>query len=244
VGVRVSPEGSAWGRVAISPTGSSAVLYGGAAGGAAILRGLPAAPELLRSIALPAAELIGKPAVRDDGALLLAAVREGPAIGKVLSFLGAGPPQEVYAGGDDLHIRFEPRGGRALVTDRRRGEVWLLEAAGQIRRKIADSTQSRGGHSLLEAAFSGDAIVVIDSGGRIVVQREGRSGSQELDCGCRPNGLIALREPDLFQVSDGPGAATVVRVDPMHPLVFLVARKQSLSEHARPPIPLRARIRH
>lgn len=242
VGVRVSPEESAWHSVALSPTGSSAVLFGGEAGAAALLRGLPSAPELLRSIVLPSKDLIGKPAVRDDAGELLAAVRGGPGRGQVVSYRGAAPPREIYAGGDDLHIRFEPRGSRALVTDRRRGEVWLLSGSGQIR-KVADSAQSQGGHPPLEAAFSGDAIVVIYSDGRVVIERVSRSGRQELQCRCRPSGLTALREPDLFQVSDGPGAAAVVRVDLTNPLLFLVAREQSPAEQASPPVPLRARIR-
>lgn len=241
VGVRVSPQERAWNQVALSPTGSSAVLHG--AGVAAILRGLPAAPELLRSVVFSSDEAVGKLAVRDDGGELLVAGREGPGRGRVVSYVGAAPPREVYTGGDDLHIRFEPRGSRALVTDRRRGEVWLLDGSKQARRLIPDSSQTQGGRSPLEAAFAADMIVVIHADGQIVITREGRAVGRELDCRCRPSGLAQLKEPDLFLVSRGRGAATVVRVDLSNPVVLLVARDQSLSEHSRPPIPLRARIR-
>lgn len=243
VGVRVSPEGTAWSRVAMSPTGSCAVLYGGDAGTGAVLRGLPAAPELLRSVVFPSAELTGRPALRDDGGELLVAVRAGPWSGRVLSYIGAAPPREAYVGSDDLHIRFEPRGGRALVTDRRLGEVWLLDGSARTRQLILNASQTPAGPALLEAAFAGDAIVLIYSDGRLVVERDSQTGRQELDCKCRPSGLVALREPELLQVSDGPGAATVVRVDLRGSLVFLVAREQQRIDPSRRAIPLRARIR-
>ena len=127
-------------RVAFSPSGSVAVLYSAATQQAQVVSGLPASPQLSRTVDLsPSGLPLVSIAVSDDAQAILAGVSDGTS-GAVWTFVAGESAQQATSAGVPSALRFFSSKQDAIVADRGWQQVLLLPS-GAAPRLLAGAIQ-------------------------------------------------------------------------------------------------------
>jgi hypothetical protein len=197
-------------RIAISPSGSAAVVY---SQGLQILRGLPSTPSVA-SVALPGP--LTAVAVNDAGDLVLAVSGE-----QLLALRPGVEPRFLGLAGAASALTFAESSSDALVADPVRNEVFLLRGEGERwilaseRDGIADPvavalTATRG----FVANRGSSSVVVLDLAG---------GPPARVSCPCEITGLQRLRGEAVFRLT-GPlqSASYLLEVTAGEPRLWFV----------------------
>jgi hypothetical protein len=213
-GVRVTPLGVAAGfdRVALSPTGASAVLYRRDRHVLQVVTGLPGAPAARAEVdisILPIA--LRSLAVSDDGLVLVGVLERER--GAVYLVNREGTIGAAAAVGDAADIAFL-RGSRdAVVADRRLDRVLLLrnlESAPETV-TLAGAQEGIARPIGVSASEDGRRIFVVNRGAAtITVIDSDQGGTRQLPCPAQPSGLFRLGRGDLFRLTDVSGEPLLV----------------------------------
>lgn len=150
-------------RVAFSPSGSAAVLYSAAAGRAQVITGLPASPQLARTVDLSAAGPTGSVtslAISDDAQMILAGVSDD-AQGAIWNFTADQSAQQITAAGVPTALRFFSGRKDAVAVDRGWRQVLMLPA-GAAARILASANDGIGAPSDVEISTDQQTIWVAD----------------------------------------------------------------------------------
>lgn len=185
-------------RVAVSPSGSSAVVYSEAAHVAQIFTGLPESPQMRRQIDLE--EAPSRLAVSDDAGVLLAVVsRNGAQL--VLSLPAERDPEILLASPGIAGAEFL-RGGRDAVIAEGNGAVWKArDASGPGLERIADERDGVADLTSLAISSDGSRIVAGMRSGAVTVWNLSSGVRVTVDCACDPSGLTRLRG-SVFRLND------------------------------------------
>ncbi len=186
-GVTVSAE-----RVAFSPSGSAAAIYGG--GRIQVLTQLPSAPkggssyDISTFLAMPQGrghqKLTGSFAVSDDGAYALVATASGAQL------LGAGTPRQLVAG-RNLAVAFARGNHDAVIAGTAVTLVTDVGGAATPQSLAADGSVPPS----VGAAFSADnsKLYVSSAAGRGVTGFDLAAGTSRIfTCDCTPSGLVSM----------------------------------------------------
>jgi DNA-binding beta-propeller fold protein YncE len=192
--------------IAISPAGSHAAVYNGASAQLQVLKGLPSAPAVDRTIDLSSLSgSLTALAVSEDGAAVLAAISESGG-GAVYRITGQGIAAPVVAAAHVTAMAFSGH-GNAAAADAANNLVWLItDVAG-----AAGATPLAGAGDGVDApvgiAFSADsgAVYVANASSNAVLVLNLAGGApRSLPCACnlttlQPVGRGAFRLTDSLR---------------------------------------------
>jgi hypothetical protein len=195
--------------VAVSPLGTSAVLYFGDTGKASILTGLPDAPHAVRDVTLD-----GTPsllAVSDDGTVLAAVVVLATNQATVFSYSADSAGQALLSDRRFASLDFAPAGTTLLLATQSAVYQYHSRQGLQL---LAD--QRDGIANVVGAAASADGtrVFIAMQSGQVAVRDLAASTQTVLSCSCQPAGVSRLRGKAVFRLNElGAGPVWVVDGD-------------------------------
>lgn len=169
-------------RIAFSPSGLTAVLYNAGARRAQVITGLPASPQLNRTVDLStvAGGEVSSIAVSDDGLSVLAGVSDG-AQGAIWNFPSGQSAQQVTRAGIPSALRFFSGKQDAVAVDRGWRQVLLLPS-GSAARMLAGAADGIGAPMDIEVSTDQQSIWVADGGAAdstpLARRKSGRASGQ------------------------------------------------------------------
>ncbi len=219
-GIAMSPQ-----RIAYSPTGSAAALYGN--GKIQVVTGLPSAPKPGSSFDVAAlltvpggrerAAMNGSMAVSDDGAYVLVSAGSG------MHLLGAGGASQI-ASERGAMAAFSPGTHDAAIAGSR---VTLIKDVGGT---AAQQEIASGGSGVVGAAFSADgaSLYVASAAARgVAIYHLADGSSTAIPCDCTPAGITAMG--NVYRLNEA-GSAPLWLLDTTAtgPRIVFVPAKSSL----------------
>ncbi|MBI3665930.1 MAG: hypothetical protein HY236_06850 [Acidobacteria bacterium] len=191
-------------RVFLSSTGAAASLYYRNRRSAAIITGLPGAPQLSGDFDLSALPpLITAMAVSDDGRLLLAGVSEGAAAA-LFALRPGNSPRYVAAAGNVTSICFLENAHDALIADSRDHEILLLREVGEAWERVLLAGPKDGISSPVAVSASSDGrrVFAVNAGSGVIAALSLAGGAVALiPCRCSPSGLHRLNGNAVFRLT-------------------------------------------
>jgi hypothetical protein len=196
--------------VVFSPSGTAAALF--AMGKARVLTGLPNAPALAGTVAVPdSGQVTARPgrtspgrtpigplALSDDGAYLLTVAQ-----GSVRLLNSQGENRSLVLAGPDAFVAFGPGGHDAAVMDPVAGLTLLRDAAGAASPQVL-ATPGGGLIDPVGLAFSQDAATLYVASGTaqsVTAFNLAAGGSRSaIGCACTPSILVPMGK--LFRLND------------------------------------------
>jgi hypothetical protein len=177
-------------RIALSPTGAAAAVYGGS-GGLSVVTGLPEAPAT-RTLAAPGR--LTALAVSDSGERVLAVS------GEQLYLLARGAePRLLGPVGAGAAIAFVENSGDALVADPARQEAFLVRGEGE---RLILAGAREGISDPVAAAVAGRRGLVANRGTNTVLLLDLAGGAPAaISCSCEVAGLQRLRGDAVFRLT-------------------------------------------
>jgi hypothetical protein len=196
-------------QLALSPGGSSAVLYSAASRSLKVITGLPGGTRIALTIdMMNLPESVSSIAVSDDGLSVLVAVRAEHGSDLYLAEGSAGL-EHLGPAGDIASIQFLHDRSDALIADRKEKRLYRLigrglhdMAAESITDPIALGVLPGNRRAFLANADSSQIVSIDLDTGR----------ASALSCECKPQRMSPLGPRSLFQLSD-PGSGTLWVLD-------------------------------
>jgi hypothetical protein len=179
-------------RIAVSPRGTSAVLYFPTTGKAQVVSGLPDRPVLMREVTLDSAPTVL--AISDDAATLAAVFQDADE--QVLYTSGAPMLRSRHI----TAVDFIPGRSGLLAATEGPTAVWLIQDAVAIPLlKGTDGIESPVG---VAASGDGSRLFVAMRSGRVAVRNIEAGTLEFFTCSCEVTGLARLRGNAVFRLND------------------------------------------
>ena len=192
-------------RIALSPAGASAILYGGETRRVQLIRGLPSSPSVVAEVDLSQLpDSVGPLAVSDDAGAALFFVSEGES-GTLYAITANGGLKWVSAAEEVLGISFLAHRQDALIADRRANTVLLIrDVAGAAEKSVLVAEQD-GIQNPVAVQISDDQrrVFVANSGSASVSVLDLNGGPPtQIPCSRVPSGLYRLAGSSLFRLTE------------------------------------------
>ncbi len=201
-------------RIALSPTGTSALLYAAGKQVLQVITGLPAAPVVAKTFTGIAA---GPMAVSDDGSLVLLAV--GDALNPVFLAGDSDTPLSLPVSGPVSALALRPNAHGALIASS--GSVTLVSGIDSDARYEVLQEDSR---PVLAVSFSSDGArsIAVYADGTVSTRTLATAESSVATCPCTPDGLQPLAGRSVFALKQG-GPGPLFLYDGLQNRVVFVA---------------------
>jgi len=197
--------------IAISPTGTTALLFSAGSGAAQIFTGLPQSPSLARQLdwsALPGN--VTALAVDDAGDLALVVAQVGNAVLYAVS--GGSAPSAIFGATSVASVKFFPDSRQALAAAPVEQQVIFVQDNGGVPgiSILADARIGLSAPQAVAASQDGSRAYVLDGSG--VIFSIPLSGGQpaQISCGCAPQQLQRMRGRDVFLLTPSLAAPPAV----------------------------------
>jgi len=173
-------------QIAVSPRGSSAILWFSGAAQFEILSGLPAAPSMRQIGASFLNTGLSAIAVSDDGQWIAAASSAG-----VYQWGPDALPHQLYGGSDAAALAFFTGNSELAIATSTQllSVVGSAAGAGSATSVLYQGSFSPAG---LAASFDNREIVLADQSGTIYSVNAATHAPSTADCQCHPNGVFGL----------------------------------------------------
>ena len=226
----LSPKLSTQQQIALSPSGTAAIIYAHDLTAITLVTGLPMSPAL-QTIHLPATA--DHAAVGDSG-LILIATTQTDVTSALRSLAASGVTAPITTLSQFGAMAFLPKGTSAVVADAGQNAIELASGLGSATSISQIASSADGVARPVAIASSSDgrwAIIANQTGSSIVsVDLSGNTPSSSVQCSCSPALLASIAGNDVFRLTElGAGPLSVFDGDAAKPRVFLIAGVQANS---------------
>ena len=192
-------------RIAYSPDGSKALLYGSEPRKLQLVAGLPSSPQIAAEFDLPWLQApLSALAVSDDGAAVLLGSSD-EADGAIISLMPDGAPRWLTRARNPVAIQFFRHKHDAMASDLFMNQVLLITdvAGSPATVTLANETQGISRPSSLAVSDDGKRVFVLNSGDRSIVALDPVSGSLlPVRCAFAPSAIMHIRQKSTLLVLD------------------------------------------
>jgi len=193
-------------RIVLSPGSKAAALYHSSGRTIEVLTGLPAAPNVARTVTTQGLPDLAAIAVSDDGQMLLAVPG---ATGRTVLLLDNGF-LELPVPGNAAALAFRPQSQDAVVVTASR-QIWLVHQGGRGGYDlIGDGVNAVTDPVAAEYSSDGSRVFVANADGAVGVFDFAGGNPLVVTCSCSPTALVRLKGNSLFLLQDTSSAVMKV----------------------------------